>query len=177
MREICVTVALAAVSLGMQGCSLSNMCNHNIPGTCSAATVGAGGCESLKGASHKKATSVGECRGMCKDTKDCVYYAYCSDADDCPVLFKETCGLVANEDCKLATSLSRDKLTTFKMYDASIHEPLSREVHFGASVTLGLVTVGGIAMVWLRLGRSARQNRDMELLEETSRLEESGLGE
>jgi hypothetical protein len=109
----------AVLALGAQGFGLSNVCNHNIPGSCTFASMGQGSCESLKGASHKSnVKSVGECRGLCQANEGCAYYSYCSSGDDCPALFKNVCGMVVNDECKMVTSMSRDKLSTYKLYEA-----------------------------------------------------------
>ena len=119
-RHIVVTFLAAVLSLGLQGCEKSNLCKQSLPLlgplVCKVAAVGTGGCASLHGAHVAKATSVAACQELCAKKKDCKYYSFCSDPAKCSKLYKDACGLIVNEKCTLATSLSRNDLTTFQMY-------------------------------------------------------------
>ena len=172
---VCAAFIIATLSLTMQGCEKSNLCKQSLPLlgplTCKLASVGTGGCKDLKGASVSKADSVATCQELCAKKKGCKYYSFCTDPDDkkaCSALYRGACGLIANDKCKLATSLARDGLTTFQMYDANMHTPHSQTAQTGIGFMLGLAAAGAFAMIWLRVGRRSVRHQDMELLEEVN---------
>jgi len=81
-----------------------------------ATKYGTGGCKSLVGASVKHTTNIGKCDALCKGLTGCKFYAYCAAPPDCG-LFKNACGLIKNDKCELVTSLGRDKLVVYKMFE------------------------------------------------------------
>jgi len=170
LRNICVTCLVAALSLGLQGCEKSNLCKQSLPLlgplVCKLAAVGPGGCTSLHGASVAKADSVAECQDLCTKKKDCKYYSFCTDPAKCSKLYDKACGLIVNEECKLATSLARDDLTTYRMYDANMHTPHSQTAQIGIGFMGGLAAAGAFAMVSVRFVRHSASHQEMELLQE-----------
>lgn len=65
----------------------------------------------------KHADDPAGCQKICKDTDGCKFFSFCADSSDCG-LFKSSCGIIVNDECELTTTLGRDKLTTYKMFDA-----------------------------------------------------------
>merc|ERR1719484_148316 len=106
-NSMSLAVLPVVIALGLQGCSLMGPSKY-----------GTGGCASLAGASVKHADNYDGCAKLCKDTDGCKYFSFCTTEGDCG-LFAKSCGIIVNDECELATSLGRDKLTTYKMYDAS----------------------------------------------------------
>lgn len=167
-RNICVAVGVAAVSLGLQGCESSNLCKQSIPLLgpliCNhLAAVGPGGCSSLSGAHQATADDVAECQNKCAERDGCRYYTFCTDPSDCSLLYHGACGLISNDECELATSLARDDLTTFQMYDANIHTPHSQTKERSIGFMAGIAVAGTFTMVMARVGR--RNTQDMRFIE------------
>ena len=164
MVKTMITCAVAGVvALTLQGCS---MCNHSMSFTCSMNKVGSGGCAALKGASHAKAESIGECRGLCAAKDGCKYYAFCGDSSgkDCSI-YKNMCGMVNADECKLATNLGRDKLLTYSMYDAKVE----KQEPSNSWAPMALASVGGLslaAFVVVRRVRATSPGFEMAELEE-----------
>merc|ERR1712032_52207 len=160
-----------ALALSLQGCT--TICNHNVPATCSAALVGKGGCESLKGATHEKnVKTIQECRTLCGKKKDCAFYAYCEEDERKCGVFKHMCGLVANEKCKLTTSLGRTVVNTYKMFDVAAIQDAEEQVQ--PNNGNGFAFAGGAAVCLMVSGaavafavRSWRNRRDIVDEEQT----------
>ena len=107
----------------------------------------------MAGASVGKADSVAGCQDLCTKKKGCKYYSFCTDPAKCSKLYDKACGLIVNEKCDLATSLSRGDLTTYQMYDANMHTPHSQTAQTGIGFVAGLAVAGTFAMVSARVGR------------------------
>merc|ERR1711865_455278 len=165
MVKTIITCAVAAVvAFTLQGCS---MCNHSMSFTCSMNNQGTGSCESGKGASHSKATSIGECRGQCGAKDGCKYYSFCADSSgkDCG-LFKNMCGMINADDCKMVKSIGRDKLVTYSMYNAKVE----KQEPSNSWAPVALASVGGVSLAAFLVVRRVRTTTsgtfDMAELEE-----------
>jgi len=151
--SVAFSALLVFIALGLQGCGLFGPTK-----------VGTGGCSSLKGASVKHADDMAGCQKICKDTDGCKYFSFCTTEGDCG-LFAKSCGIIVNDECELATSLGRDKLTTYKMYDASSTDGKDATgglglANVGLLAGLALVAVVGGVVVVRRVRRSAADHMD-----------------
>jgi len=110
----------------------------------------------LVGATHGSATDAAACKALCSSTSGCTKYSYCTDVADCGI-FANTCGMIDGTapECKLVTSLGRDKLSTYQLYDAKTKKMQDHAgfAFLGAGFVAGLVVMGGVALFIVRMRR------------------------